>query len=414
MAYSSARQNTFRRAARKAAREAGLSLEEWVETLFADDGGFDEDIDEGRGARGRKPATDDRTAMRLLAHRLDTIEALLANIAENDGADVDRDSSRVLRDLENAISSRRKDGKELAAGLARVVGEDLPISRNAASGAMREIGKRLDRLSASMTAAQKGTAQPDAHLARLERRLDDISRQLKTRNRQASDTPADAAIAAQTKRLEEKLDAMSRKLSAPRQPVAHARIASTPHSRVVATADPELKRKIGVIDNAVSQILQRQRDLSAEVAAPRGESARVAEIENLRKDIARLQARVDSASGQISTAVEQRLSRLSAQLDTATRGELGEIRKELRELAERVESGTRSNDSSISEMKDTLSRMVAAEPARRACTDREQAGRDRRGRERGGPRTRRFHRDHGAGHGGSSGHADRTCRGCYR
>ncbi|MFN0262438.1 peptidoglycan-binding protein [Tepidamorphus sp. 3E244] len=352
MAYSSARQKNFKRAARAAAREAGLSLEEWIDTLFDDEALDEADVD---FSSVRRPATDDATAMRLLSHRLDSIESMLEDTASRGGKARDAEGDRLVRDLQSAMNSGGRGGRGLAGGLARVVGEDLPISRNAASDAMKEIGRRLDRLSASMSAAQKPTHQTDPGVARLERRLDDISRQLKSRQEPAKGAQGDA-IASQTKRLEAKLEAMTRKLGEEPRAVAHARLASTPSSKLVSATDPVLTKKIGMIDNAVSQILKRQRDLDAQPAPIATETDRAEEIGKLRGDIAQLQARVENASGQISSAVEQRLENLSGQLDTATRGELMEIRKELRDLAGKVEQGTNTN---ISALREALTRMAA-------------------------------------------------------
>ena len=355
MAYSSARQRNVRRAARQAAREAGLSLEEWVDTLFEDDGATGNDFGFSDPGRGSRPAADDHTAMRLLSHRLDSIESLLADMAERGGKAASADGDALVRELQNAMSSGSKNGKGLAGGLARVVG-DLPISRNAASDALKEIGKRLDRISANMAAAQKAPLQGDASVSRLEKRLDEISRQLKARNEQAAPVKADAAIAAQTKRLEEKLDAMSKQFRAVPRPTTHARLASTPSSRMVSATDPELNRRIGGIDSAVSQILKRQKDLDAESRTMQADTSRKAEITALREDIAQLAKRVDGTSAHLGNTLENRLANLSGQLDTATRGELSAIRKEINQLGSRIESGTKTN---ISALREALNRMAA-------------------------------------------------------
>ena len=355
MAYSSARQRNLRRAARQAAREAGLSLEEWVDTLFEDDGASSDDFGFGEPGSNSRPAADDRTAMRLLSHRLDSIESLLADMAERGGKPANADGDALVRELQSAMSRGNKDGRGLAGGLARMVGEDLPISRNAASDALKEIGKRLDRISANMAAAQKTPPQGDATVSRLEKRLDDISRQLKARDQQAAPAKADAAIAAQTRRLEEKLDAMSKQFKSAPRAVSHARLASTPSSRMVSTGDPELTRRIGGIDNAVSQILKRQRDLDAESRVVQSDASRKAEIAILREDIARLATRIDGASAKLGDTLEQRLASLSGQLDTATSSELSAIREEINQLGARIENGTKTN---ISALREALSRMA--------------------------------------------------------
>ena len=122
MAYSSARQRNLRRAARQAAREAGLSLEEWVDTLFEDDGASSDDFGFGEPGSNSRPAADDRTAMRLLSHRLDSIESLLADMAERGGKPANADGDALVRELQSAMSRGNKDGRGLAGGLARMVG----------------------------------------------------------------------------------------------------------------------------------------------------------------------------------------------------------------------------------------------------------------------------------------------------
>ncbi|MCB1472504.1 MAG: SEL1-like repeat protein [Rhodobiaceae bacterium] len=352
MAYSSARKQNIRRAARAAARDAGMSLEEWIDTVFdPDEHGADFDTASTRG-NATRPAADDRTATRLLAHRLDAIEALLADKAERGHEEGHAEGDALIRELEAAIAGGRKGTRGMAGGLARVIGEDLPISRNAASGALREIGKRLDGIASGMAAARKAPAPGEAAIARLENRLDAIAKQLDARAAAPQEAPkrgADDAIAAQTRRLEDKLDAMSRQLASAPRPVAHARLASTPRSQMVPTPETDMNRRLSGIDDAVSQILKRQKALDQIAPTAKPDDSRKAEVDVIRTDIARLAQRLEGASVQLGRNVEQRLANLSGQLDTATRGELTAIRAEISQLAKRVDEGTRKGLAALHE-----------------------------------------------------------------
>ncbi len=334
MSYSSARHTDIRRAARAAAEEAGLSLEEWIETVFED----------GEAAPQR-PATDDQTAMRLLANRLDSIETML----DSRGNDEPASDQPAMQELEALLSGRNGDTKEGANQLARILGEDLPITRNAASDALREIGKRLDTLAGNMAAARKSNAPPNEGIQRLETRLDTIAAKLDEAGDKDGEAPSevDNIIANHTQRLEQKLDAMSQRMaeSAKQAPVARM----TPPA--ITKREAEMVRRINGIDEAVSQIVRRQREIDSEQQTSRKDSARQSTVEMLKREIQRLASKLDATSTQIGTEVgthiEKRLGALTAQLDTATRTELDGIRSEINSLANRFEEGTQAGFSAM-------------------------------------------------------------------
>ena len=317
---------------RSAAREAGLSLEEWIDEALEDD--FD--AEEARG-RYRLPA-EDRMATSLLNRRLDLIEDMLGGLAGEPRDRTDRHDD-VVEKLASILNGRRNGRAGRGArDLAALLGEDLPVSRHAASDALRNISSRLDRLAAKTPGV--GPADPaDGSIRRIEDQLETLAARLDTTTvSPAAETPppplaTNGTIDGHIRRLEEKLDSMAKKFASGSGPAG--------------SGDASPLRDMNA---AVDQIMARQQAIEAGVAeipdatVAAQASQFQADAEAIRAEISAIAEKIDAAKSGGTEAIDRRLRTLLQQIDTATRGELAEMRAELRELAQATERTLQDNE----------------------------------------------------------------------
>jgi localization factor PodJL len=367
------RTSDLQAAARTAARQAGLSLEEWIEEAIGDR--VDPEMERGR----YRDAAEDRTATSLLNRRLDLIEGMLGELAasrsEFDDVPAPADPDEIVGALAGIFNRRKgRQPSGSAKELAALLGEDLPVSRHAASDALRNISARLDRLAAK-TPGVGATATSDSAVRSIENKLDELAARLGATDAEADkprDTygPADALIDKHILRLEQKLDAMAERFEKP-QPSAPtiAQPAASPApvvSPAPAPGQPSDTHCAAVppltdLNAAVDQIISRQKAIESGVAGiPAATASQTAsqaaslaeshtskieaEANAIRAEIQSLAHKIDTTNATGTQGIDARLQTLLEQIDTATRSELAEMRSELRDLSMATEQAIREGE----------------------------------------------------------------------
>jgi localization factor PodJL len=377
------RASELRAAARTAARQAGLSLEEWIEEAIGDR--FDPEV-----ARGRyRDAAEDRTATSLLNRRLDLIEDMLGDLATSRGdfdpepdAHAATDPDEIvgaLADIFNQRQSRQSSGS--AKELAALLGEDLPVSRHAASGALRSISARLDSLAAK-TPGVDARSDSDPVVRNIEKKLDELAKRIDKPEAELEKPreaygPTDAVIDKHILRLEQKLDAMAERFHAPQESPAPAEDAvpaaarsvdmpldtavDQPPAEAPAARTPQAKAPLNDLNAAVDQIISRQKAIESGMAGiPAATASQTAsqaaslvesqaskieaEANAIRSEIQSLAQKIDTTNASGTHGIDARLQTLLEQIDTATRAELAEMRAELRDLSMATEQAIREGE----------------------------------------------------------------------
>ncbi|MEM8877227.1 MAG: peptidoglycan-binding protein [Pseudomonadota bacterium] len=326
------REGELRAAMRSAARESGLSLEEWIDEAL--DEGLD--TDDARG-RYRMPA-EDRTATSLLNRRLDLIEDMLGDLAGG-SRNHSRQTDDVVEQLTSILNNRQNSrASRSVRDLAGLLGEDLPVSRHAASDALRNISARLDQLAAK-TPGNGGVDAVDDSIRRIEDQLEALAGRIDAgksstdaANQQAF-SATDSLIDDHIRRLEQKLDSMAEKFAA--------------ENGQAGSGDGSPLRDMNA---AVDQIMARQQAIEAGVAGiPEATAAAQAnqfqaDADAIREEISAIAGKIDAAKANNTDAIDRRLQTLLQQIDTSTRSELTDMRSELRELAHTAERTLQDNE----------------------------------------------------------------------
>jgi localization factor PodJL len=326
------RKSDLRAAMRSAAREAGLSLEEWIDDALQ--GEFEPD--EGRG-RYRTPA-EDRTATSLLNRRIDLIEDMLGDFAaerEDDGR-YGPDPDDIVEQLAEIFHRRQnRRPSRSARDLAALLGDDLPVSRHAASDALRSISARLDQLAAKTPGVSR-ESDIDPSIRNIEDQLQALAGKIGEGNTQDhrghEHSSADNVIDQHIQRLEQKLDSMAAQFG-------------SAGSQASSAENP-----LRDMNAAVDQIMARQQAIEAGVAGiPEATAAAQSnrfqiDAEEIRSEIRTLASKIETAKAGGSDAIDRRLQTLLEQIDTATRSELAEMRNELRELSRATEQASHENE----------------------------------------------------------------------
>jgi localization factor PodJL len=292
--------------ARRAARRAGMSLGEWLDTVV--------EIGRGNGERGPRGRSYDPSST------ADTIAAIQARLdaferrqGRHDMADPDQHASRdALRRLEERLDAIARRGA------TRGSYEDTVLAR--ASRAEPFVPARRTDSKAAHNARVGGEPVAD-----LKEAIAAIAARQQTLERDF-----DEALAGHADRIDHRLDTVAERLE-----------------RSIENVSPR------------SEI----RDLEAEMRAiaARLDHDRGTPATDLREEFADLVRRLDDMPPRLAEEMAIRLEDTARRLDTATRSELDSIRAEMREIAHEIDQATRSGFESVhAELAKLMSRIEQA------------------------------------------------------